>query len=116
MSAGAPVPPKREPPHTLIEPSSLRAGNGYTKIYSTGTAFAALRADGSIKAWGDSKSGGKGAPIDKGYTKIYSNENAFTAVKSDGSIRTWGNPDYGGAYASQTQSYLNYIRFLVGFM
>jgi hypothetical protein len=52
------------------------------------------------KAWGDSKSGGKGAPIDKGYTKIYSNENAFTAVKSDGSIRTWGNPDYGGAYAS----------------
>jgi hypothetical protein len=26
---------------------------GYIKIYSNGLAFAALRADGSIKAWGD---------------------------------------------------------------
>jgi hypothetical protein len=27
-------------------------GSDYTKIYSTRTAFAALKADGSIKAWG----------------------------------------------------------------
>jgi hypothetical protein len=45
--------------------------NGYTKIYSTYSAFAALKADGSIKAWGDSKYGGTGAPSDSGYTKIY---------------------------------------------
>jgi hypothetical protein len=30
------------------------AGNDYTKIYSTASAFAALKADGSIKVWGDS--------------------------------------------------------------
>jgi hypothetical protein len=27
-------------------------GNGYTKIYSNGTAFVAVKADGSITAWG----------------------------------------------------------------
>jgi hypothetical protein len=80
--------------------SDAPAGNGYTKIYSTNSAFAALRADGSIKAWGDSGFGGTGAPTDKGYTEIYSNIAAFTAIKADGSIRTWGNPKYGGAYAT----------------
>jgi hypothetical protein len=36
----------------------------YTKIYSTYYAFAALKADGSITAWGDSEYGGSGAPTD----------------------------------------------------
>jgi lysophospholipase L1-like esterase len=36
-------------------------------------AFAALKADGSITAWGDSKYGGTGAPSDNGYTKIKAN-------------------------------------------
>jgi hypothetical protein len=40
-------------------------------------SFAALKADGSITAWGDSNSGGIGAPTDKGYTKIYSTRDAF---------------------------------------
>jgi hypothetical protein len=34
-------------------------GKGYIKIYSNAYAFAALKADGSIKAWGDPKFGGK---------------------------------------------------------
>jgi hypothetical protein len=53
-----------------VPPSS---GNGYTKIYSTYAAFAALKADGSITAWGDSGYGGTGAPSGNGYIKIYSN-------------------------------------------
>jgi hypothetical protein len=51
--------------------------SGYTKIYSAAYAFAAIKADGSIKAWGYSELGGAGAPSDKGYIKIYSNDNAF---------------------------------------
>jgi hypothetical protein len=47
-------------------------GSGYTKIYSNKLAFAALKADGSITAWGDSFSGGTSAPSGSGYTKIYS--------------------------------------------
>ncbi|CAC9634270.1 hypothetical protein, partial [uncultured Gammaproteobacteria bacterium] len=32
--------------------------SGYTKIYSTLGAFVAVKADGSIKAWGDPSHGG----------------------------------------------------------
>jgi hypothetical protein len=31
------------------------SGSGYTEIYSTGIAFAALKTDGSITAWGNSR-------------------------------------------------------------
>ncbi|CAC9434250.1 hypothetical protein, partial [uncultured Gammaproteobacteria bacterium] len=34
------------------------SGKGYTKIYSSGYSFAALKADGSITAWGRSGGGG----------------------------------------------------------
>jgi hypothetical protein len=83
-------------PHDVIEPSALRAAKaksggkdaptdkGYAKIYSNGYAFAALKADGSIKAWGDSKSDGKDAPTNKGYINIYSSDSAFAALKADG--------------------------------
>jgi hypothetical protein len=64
-------------------------GKGYTKIYSTSSAFAALKSDGSIKAWGNKYTGGKGAPPDKGYIKIYSNDFGFAALKADGSIKAW---------------------------
>jgi hypothetical protein len=52
-------------------------------IYSTGYAFATLKADGSITAWGSSGAGGTGAPSGSRYTKIYSTEGAFAALKAD---------------------------------
>jgi hypothetical protein len=55
-------------------------------------AFATLQADGSITAWGDSDSGGTGAPDGNGYTKIYSTAYAFAALKADGSITSEGAP------------------------
>jgi aryl-alcohol dehydrogenase-like predicted oxidoreductase len=71
--------------------------SGYTKIYSTGWGgFAAIKADGSITAWGHSGYGGTGAPSDNGYTKIYSTLYAFAALKSDGSITAWGDVNWGG--------------------
>jgi hypothetical protein len=65
-------------------------GSGYTKIYSTESAFAALKADGSITAWGFETNEDLSAPTDGGYTKIYSNSVAFAALKADGSITAWG--------------------------
>jgi alpha-tubulin suppressor-like RCC1 family protein len=67
-------------------------------------AFVALKADGSLSAWGDPNNGGKKAPIDKSYTKVYSTFRAFAALKSDGSIVAWGNPKYGGTKAFKNNS------------
>jgi hypothetical protein len=78
------VPPEPELPHAVIEPPALRAAT-VPKIYSTWRAFAALKADGSITAWGNSDWGGTGTPSDNGYTKIYSAWYAFAALKADGS-------------------------------
>jgi alpha-tubulin suppressor-like RCC1 family protein len=69
------------------------------KIYSSFGAFAALKADGSITAWGASDDGGTGAPSDNGYTKIYSSDSAFAALKADGSITAWGRSSFGGTGA-----------------
>jgi hypothetical protein len=55
------------------------SGSGYTKIYSTASAFAALKADGTITAWGASSAGGTNAPTGSGYTKIFSTGRSFVA-------------------------------------
>ncbi|CAC9651846.1 hypothetical protein, partial [uncultured Gammaproteobacteria bacterium] len=67
--------------------------------YANFAAFATLKADGSIMAWGSPYAGGAGAPSGSGYTKIYSTGIAFAALKTDGSITAWGNSDSGGAGA-----------------
>jgi hypothetical protein len=43
-------------------------------MFFTGIAFAALKTNGSITAWGSSDAGGTGAPSGSGYTKIYSTD------------------------------------------
>jgi hypothetical protein len=53
-------------------------------------AFVALKADGSIKAWGSQHRGGENAPKGGGYTQIYSTKGAFAPPKTDGSIKGWG--------------------------
>jgi hypothetical protein len=55
-------------------------------------AFATLKADGSITAWGSSGAGGTGAPSGSGYTKIYSTRalERSTSEKRKGSTPiTW---------------------------
>ncbi|CAC9516653.1 hypothetical protein [uncultured Gammaproteobacteria bacterium] len=64
-------------------------------------AFAALKADGSITAWGSSDSGGSNAPAGTGYTKIY-NAFSFAALKADGSIKAWGHSSKGGTTPTAT--------------
>jgi hypothetical protein len=93
LSVGAFAPPFPELPHALIEPSALRAAKAYPF--------------GLIKAWGDSKSGGKDAPTDKGYAKIYSNGYAFAALKADGSIEAWGDSKSDGKDVPTNKGYIN---------
>jgi hypothetical protein len=77
--------------------SGAPTDSGYTQIFSTDSAFAALKANGSITAWGGSNYGGSGAPTDSGYTQIFSNYYAFAALKADGSITAWGSYGFSGA-------------------
>jgi hypothetical protein len=73
---------------TEVDISSANNDNdGYYNAsnYPNSNAFAALKTDGSITAWGDSNKGGSDAPSGNGYTKIYSTIAAFAALKIDGS-------------------------------
>lgn len=85
-----------------------------TAIYSNKKAFAALKKDGSVIAWGDITSGGNlttnyyvdggksieyggvASMVASGVVGIYSNEKAFAALKDDGSIVVWGDSGHGG--------------------
>ena len=53
--------------------------------YPNYNAFAAIKPDGSISAWGHGWTGGY-APSGTSFIKIYSAWNAFAALKTDGSI------------------------------
>jgi hypothetical protein len=90
------------------------ADKGYIKIYSNISAFAGLKADGTITAWGervfdhmkggnlanvplkdrvvyrDYNFGESGAPTDGGYISIIASKYSFTAIKANGEMYTWG--------------------------
>lgn len=72
-----------------------------TKIYNTNNAFAALRANGSLVAWGSSSGGGT-APAsvtsaNAGVVNVSSTGTAFAALKADGSVIAWGVASFGGS-------------------
>lgn len=62
-------------------------------------AFAALRADGSVLAWGDPELGGDSSAVDAqlraGVVQIFSTNAAFAALRIDGSVVAWGEAESG---------------------
>ncbi|SGZ16046.1 Putative uncharacterized protein, partial [Moritella viscosa] len=67
-------------------------------IYSTSSAFAALKKDGSVVTWGNDDLGGDSSAVAGELTDvsvIYSTDAAFAALKKDGSVVTWGS-SWGG--------------------
>ncbi len=85
---------------TIYTPADGNLTSNVTVVYSTGSAFAALKSNGSVVTWGSSTLGGDSsgiaARLSSGVTAVYSNIFAFAALKNDGSVVTWGNPTYGG--------------------
>jgi alpha-tubulin suppressor-like RCC1 family protein len=92
--------------------------SGVISIYSTATAFAALKSDGSVVVWGDPTAGGSnedggsgynaytGKPSDlSGVVSIYSGQRTFSAVKSDGSVVVWGRNSVGGSNSDDNDEY-----------
>jgi alpha-tubulin suppressor-like RCC1 family protein len=66
--------------------------------WRNGKAFAALKENGTVQAWGDSGYGGSSVPADlKDVRSIYSTNFAFAALKEDGTVQAWGSPGSGGS-------------------
>ena len=59
-------------------------------------AFAALKSDGTVVCWGDSRGGIAPAGL-TGVIQIFSNPYAFAALKRDGTVLSWGAGDFGGS-------------------
>ncbi|OPH09315.1 Calx-beta domain-containing protein [Cylindrospermopsis raciborskii] len=81
------------------------ASSGRTRYeVGNGSAFAALKSDGSVVTWGFSDRGGDSSSVasqlTSGVTQIFSNSLAFAALKSNGSVVTWGYSSSGGDSSS----------------
>ena len=70
------------------------------EIFSTASAFAAVKGDGSAVTWGAEDWGGNMGAVREQLAAdvqhINSTDRAFAAVRGDGSVVTWGNASYGG--------------------
>ena len=90
-----------------LDPTDL--ASGVVQVVASEDAFAALKSNGSVVAWGDDYSGGNpystdedaSPPLDpadlaSGVVEIVANDSAFAALKIDGSVVAWGNDDDGG--------------------
>ena len=69
---------------------------GSSGEYGNPYAFAALKSDGSVIAWGDTFYGGTTPYGLTGVSQIYSGYGTFAALKTDGSVIAWGDSRYGG--------------------
>ncbi|WP_299270909.1 hypothetical protein [uncultured Psychrosphaera sp.] len=84
-------------------------------------AFAAIKTDGSVVAWGERSYGGDISNVSHklktNVSQIFSTKSAFAALKNDGSVVTWGDSDSGGTaefytYAENSNSNDNSEIFL----
>ena len=92
----------------LLASCSRTYSNGHE--FRNGNSFAALKADGSVVAWGAANRGGDPAcvvnttscgaaatgSLSSGVTSIFSSYGAYAALKQDGSLVVWGSAAYGG--------------------
>jgi len=84
-------------------------------VQATETAFAALRADGSVVTWGCAGGGGDSSTVReqlKDVREIQSSEAAFAAILADGSVVTWGAASCGGD-SSRVKSQLCNVQEIV---
>lgn len=76
--------------------------SGVAEVRGSLAAFAALKSDGTVVAWGNPEFGGNTSPhvgdALTDITAVVPGSTAFAAIKRDGSVVTWGDPDGGGDF------------------
>jgi hypothetical protein len=87
---------------------NITAANGAVRLSANNRAFAALKTDRRVVAWGSKEHGGEiPAAIAKqllNVTHISATSAAFTALKVDGSVIAWGNSRFGGVAPGTLQN------------
>ena len=74
-------------------------------IFSTYSAFAALKADGSVVTWGDGDYGGTSAvAADLIDVQTIFGLPGFCRVERDGTVVAWGSSYYGGDSSEMAQT------------
>ena len=69
------------------------------RIYATGSAFAALLADGTVVTWGAEEHGGDCTRVRaklQNVREIHATSEAFVAILADGTVAAWGSPELVG--------------------
>ncbi|SHE48717.1 delta-60 repeat domain-containing protein [Lampropedia hyalina DSM 16112] len=85
--------------------------SGVKQVFSNGYAFAALKENGSVVAWGNPEYGGVISSeiqdlLDGGVVQVFNNQGAFAALKDDGSVVAWGGSWVGGEVSPEIQALL----------
>ncbi|CAE7199272.1 USP [Symbiodinium natans] len=68
-------------------------------VAATSAAFAAIRANGTVVAWGCPKRGGDCSAVQdqlQNVQRLQATDHAFAAILGDGSVVSWGEPSFGG--------------------
>ncbi len=91
-------------------PAVGHVDSGVVEVYSTSSAYAALKSDGSVVTWGWGTDGGDSSGVanqlTSGVTAIRSSLAAFAALKNNGSVVTWGD-EYSGGNSTSVAANLN---------
>lgn len=99
----------------MLPPSELK---DVRYVAAGGHAFAALKKDDTVVAWGATSLGGYIAPeTEKKLTnvgKLAATDGAFVALRNDGQLVAWGNPEYGGSIPVSAISELGPARRVIG--
>ena len=99
----------------MLPPSELK---DVRYVAAGGHAFAALKKDDTVVAWGATSLGGYIAPeIEKELTnvgKLAATDGAFVALRKDGQLVAWGNPEYGGSIPVSAISELGPAKKVIG--
>jgi alpha-tubulin suppressor-like RCC1 family protein len=113
--------------HRSSPVQTIAGGTNWSKVAATGSAFAAIKTDGTLWGWGINGSGQLGdntfinrsSPVQTiaggtNWSKLIGFQQGFAAIKSDGTLWLWGRGVYGTIgklnvidYSSPVQTIIN---------
>ena len=88
---------------------------GFSPLSALRHAFAGLRSDGEVVAWGSELYGGDATSVQNDLVnvkEIFSSQSCFAALRSDGGLTVWGHQDdllYDDELVEAVGSHVQYV-------